>query len=172
MHQITSKSELFAAIEQIHIDCFKLCKQAIGRYLPVAGNVGVFCHYSQEYDLLTKIREELTEPSTNPNQKYYLLCEPITIRARGDMPKTAYTHLYIRKPDPSPAGRCAGDIDFVLSDEAYASLKASIVKGTIIKGAQIYDRPGWDMIELADPSIGSVAYIGTDLMTKRLRVRF
>ena len=144
----------------------------MGKYLPIAGNVGVFCHFDKEFELLTKIREELTQPSDNPNQKYYLLREPIIIPAEGDIPKATYTYLYIRKSNSSPAGRYVGDIDFVLGDNEYTSLKASLTSGKVINGAHIYDRPGWDMIELADPNISSVAYIGTGAMTKKLRVRF
>lgn len=170
--QITNTSQLFAAVEQIHLSCHKLCKQVLGRYLPIAGNIAIFCHYDEEFKLLTKIREELTEPSDNPNQKYYQLRKPIVILAKDDVPEATYTHLYIRKPDPAPEGRYTGDIDFVLDDAQYTKFKQSLIDGAVIKGVHIYDRPGWDMIELSDPNISTIAYISRKTMTEKVRVRF
>lgn len=46
---IKSQSELLEAITYIHFSCHKLLKQKIGRYLHVAGNIGVFCHDEDEY---------------------------------------------------------------------------------------------------------------------------
>ncbi len=40
-----SQNELFQAIEHIHFECYKLCKNSFGYYLPNAGNTRVFCHY-------------------------------------------------------------------------------------------------------------------------------
>lgn len=97
---IENKDQLLEAIKYIHLACHQLCKQSFGNYLPNAGNMGVFTHYNDEYDRLTKLREELTLPSDNPNQKYYQLHNPIVISAEGDIPETTYTYLYIRKPDP------------------------------------------------------------------------
>lgn len=37
---IKSKEELLKAIEHIHIESYKLCKQSFGHYLPNAGNMG------------------------------------------------------------------------------------------------------------------------------------
>jgi len=106
--------QLLNIIHEIHIDCFKLCGEALGKYLPIAGNVGVFCQSEKDYDLFTKIREEITYPSTNPNQKYYELKQPIITSPLGDVPQTVYTHLYVRKPSSdSPE---VGDVDFVLAD--------------------------------------------------------
>ena len=42
---IKDKAELIEAIKHIHFECFKLCKEAFDKYLPVAGNVGLFFHY-------------------------------------------------------------------------------------------------------------------------------
>ncbi len=54
---IKNQAKLEEAIQHIHFACFQLCKQALGRYLPVAGNVGVFCHYDDEYAYLTELRK-------------------------------------------------------------------------------------------------------------------
>ena len=80
---IKNKDKLFEAIEYIHFSCFKLCKEAFGKYLPIAGNIGVFCHYNNEYEFLTKLREELTEKSDNFNQKYYHFHNSIIISQKG-----------------------------------------------------------------------------------------
>ena len=69
---ITSKHELLRAIEYTHFACFELCKRYFGRYLPVSGNVGIFCHYEDEFVLLTKLREELTEKYFHWNQNIFV----------------------------------------------------------------------------------------------------
>ena len=52
---INSKEELLEAIRHTHLECHKLCKQSLGKYLPAAGNVGIFCHYDKEYEYLTDL---------------------------------------------------------------------------------------------------------------------
>jgi len=166
---IKDKEQLLEAIKHVHFSCFKLCKQAFGVYLPVAGNVGVFCHYPDEYRFLTKLREELTKQSDNFNQKYFRLHEPIIIPAKDGVPETAYTYLYIRRPDQYRAQ--AGDVDFVLEDEKYDELKKSLSTGAEINGAKIFDRPDLDMVELSNPDIDALAYISTRAMTEKVRVK-
>jgi hypothetical protein len=170
MKEEKTKKQMFELVNKIHFGCFNLCKDAIGVYLPVAGNVGIFCQSEEEFKAFTKIRKEITEPSNNPDQKYYRLVQPIIISAVNDIPQTIYTHLYIRKPSAdSPE---AGDIDFVLSDGEYFSLKQKITEGIKIKGASIYDRPGWDNIEIRNSNINALAYISTQKMAEKVRTKF
>lgn len=166
---IKSKEELLKAIEHIHFACYELCKQSFDKYLPNAGNMGVFCHYDDEYNFLTKLREELTEPSDNIDQKYFRLFEPINIPRKGDVPETVYTYLYIRKPDPYR--HHAGDVDFYLDNAAYSELKKSLKDGKVIKGARVFPRPDLDMIELYDPDIDALGYVSTSRMTEQVRVK-
>lgn len=166
---IENEEQLLEAIEYVHFECHKLCKKVFGEYLPVAGNIGIFCHYDNEYKFLTKLREELTEKSNNWNQKYFLLHEPIIMPAKDDVPETTYTYLYIRQPyQNSPR---VGDVDFVLSDNKYIELKESLLKGVKITGAKIFDRPDLDMIELSDPDIDALAYVSTKDMTENVRIK-
>lgn len=166
---IKNKEELYEAIKHIHFSCYELCKQSFGKYLPSAGNMGVFCHYDDEYNTLIKIREQITESSDNFNQKYFRLLEPITILARGDVPETTYTHLYIRKPDPYR--HHAGDVDFFLESEEYNQLKNSLLNGKIMKGTRVFDRADLDMIELYNPDIDALAYVSTHKMAEKVRVK-
>ena len=167
---IKNKEELFGAIKHIHFEAHKLCKQSFGYYLPNnAGNLGVFCHYDDEYETLINIKKELTEPSDNPNQKYFTLLKPIIIQAQGDVPETTYTHLYIRKPDPYR--HQVGDVDFYLESEEFKKLKAELFVGKKMKGARVFDRPDLDMIELYDPDIDVLAYVSTESMSKAVRVK-
>lgn len=166
---IQSQDQLMEAIKHTHFECFKLCKEAFGKYLPVAGNMGIFCHYNNEYEFLTKLREEMTEKSDNFNQKYFRLHEPIVIPAQGDVPETTYTYLYIRRPDQYRAQ--VGDVDFVIDDNGYIDLKESLQNGAQINGAKIFDRPDLDMVELSDPDIDALAYISTQAMTEKVRVK-
>lgn len=166
---IESKDKLIEAIRYIHFACHKLCKQSFGEYLPSAGNMGVFCHYENEYEQLVAIRKELTEPSNDPNQKYYKLYDPIVIPVEDDVPETTYTHLYIRKPDPYR--HHVGDIDFYLEPEQYAELKQSLLNGKIIKGARVFPRNDLDMIELYDPDVDALGYVSTNTMTEKVRIK-
>ncbi len=166
---IKDEDQLREAIEYLHFACFELCKQSLGRYLPVAGNIGVFCHYDDEYELLTQVRKGLTEESDNVNQKYYHLHDPIVVPAKGDVPETTYTYLYIRKPDPYRSH--VGDVDFVLDIQEYEELKSSLLNGKVVKGARVFDRPDLDMVELYDPDVDALGYISTEKMTEQVRVK-
>jgi len=166
---IQDELQLLEAIKHIHFSCYKLCKQSMGKYLPNAGNIGVFCHYDDEYKLLTNIRRRLTEPSNNPNQKYFRLHQPIVVPAQNDVPETTHTHLYIRRPDPYR--HHIGDIDFYLEPEKYAELKQSLLAGKKIRGARVFERTDLDMIELYDPDIDALGYISTNEMSEAVRVK-
>lgn len=166
---IQNEAVLFEAIKHIHLSCYSLCKQSFGEYLPNAGNMGVFCHYDDEYAALIKIREALAEESDNVDQKYFRLHQPIIIPAQDDVPETTYTHLYIRKPDPYR--HHVGDVDFYLDPEKYTALKQSMLAGKKIQGARVFDRVDLDMIELYDPDIDALAYVSTEKMTEDVRVK-
>jgi hypothetical protein len=165
---IENKERLLEAIEYTHFKCFELCKKVLGRYLPVAGNIGIFCHYDDEYKFLTELREQLTEKTDNWNQKYYRLHKPIKIPAHEDVPDTVYTYLYIRRPDQH---REVGDVDFVLNNKEYRELKNTLLKGIEIKGMKIFDRPGLDLIGLFDPDIDTLSFIGTKNMAENVKVK-
>lgn len=166
---IKSEQELFEAIKHIHFACYKLCKQSFDKYLPNAGNIGVFCHYNEEYDYLIDVRKKLTESSDNLNQKYYKLHKPIVISQKDDIPETTYTYLYIRKPDPYR--HHVGDVDFYLDPEQYETLKKEMLAGKEVKGARVFDRPDLDMIELYDPDVDALGYISTEKMSQAVRVK-
>ncbi len=166
---IKNEQELLEAIKHTHFACFELCKKAFNKYFPVAGNMGVFCHYNDEYKFLIELRKKLTEESDNLNQKYFRLHNSIVIPAREDVPETIYTYLYIRRPDQYRAQ--VGDVDFMIGDKEYGELKESLQKGSQINGANIFDRPDLDMVELSDPDIDALAYVSTRAMTEKVRVK-
>ena len=166
---INNEVDLLKAVRYIHFACYKLCKQSFGKYLPNAGNIGIFCHYEDEHKRLTKIREKLTERSDNLNQKYFRLHKPITIPKKGDIPETTYTYLYIRKPDPYRSQ--VGDVDFYLEPKKYKKLKTEMLKGKKVKGARVFDRPDLDMIELYDPDSDALGYVSTEKMSEAVRVK-
>jgi hypothetical protein len=166
---IKSQEDLLKAIEHIHFSCFKLCKDSFGEYLPVAGNMGVFCHYENEYKFLLEIREKITEHSDDPKQKYFKLLEPIVIHAQGDVPDTTYTHLYIRKPDIYRAQ--VGDVDFMLDEHKYLELKKSLQEDVVMSGARVFERPDLDMVELYNPDVDALGYVSPPEMTQKVRVK-
>lgn len=166
---IRSEEELLEAIKFIHFACYKLCKQSFGEYLPNSGNVGVFCHYDDEFQYLIDVRKKLTEASDNVDQKYFRLHEPIIIHAEDDVPETTYTYLYIRKPDPYR--HHVGDVDFYLEESEYRKLKEEMITGKQVKGARVFERPDLDMIELYDPDVDALGYVSTNKMTETVRVK-
>ena len=166
---IENNDRLLEAIQYVHLKCSELCKKVYGKYLPVAGNIGIFCHYDDEYAFLTKLRESLTDLSDNWNQKYYRLHEPISVPNCRDVPGTTYTYLYIRKPDQEKSQ--VGDVDFVLDKNEYLELKESLLQGKQKKGMKIFDRPGLDLIELFDTNIDTISFIGTEYIAKSVRVK-
>ena len=161
---IRDQKALMRAVRHVHFACHELCKQSFGEYLPVTGTIGVFCHYDDEYKHLTNLRQSLTDPSDNWNQKYFRLYQPITISAKGDVPEATYTYLYIRHPDPYRFQ--VGDVDFYLPPGQYDQAKELLKTGQTLKGARIY--PGdMDMIELYNPDVDCCAYILNKTMTQR-----
>ena len=166
---IQSQDGLLEAMKYIHLACHKLCEQSFGTYLPNAGNMGVFCHYDDEYARLVEIRQRIAKPSDDPNQKYFELYEPIIIPAEADVPETTYTHLYIRRPDIYRAQ--VGDIDFYVEQTEYDKLKQSLVDGAKIEGARIFPRSDLDMIELYDPDVDTLAYVSTSVMSEKVRIK-
>jgi len=156
---IQNEAQMMEAIKHIHFACHALCKQSMGKYLPVAGNIGIFCHYEDEYIFLKNLQAELTDLSKSVYGKYFLFHKPIVIPAKGDISKTIYSYLYIRKPDPNKPQ--VGDMDFYLEPEKYAKLKQSLIDGKIIKGARVLpNRPDLDLIELYDSEIDVLGFIG------------
>ncbi|PIQ68886.1 MAG: hypothetical protein COV91_01595 [Candidatus Taylorbacteria bacterium CG11_big_fil_rev_8_21_14_0_20_46_11] len=121
---IKSEEELQKAIEYTQRTCFELCKKVLGNYLPVAGNMGIFCHFDDEYAFLTDVRKKLTIEADNWNQKYFRLHDPIVVPEGEGVPRAVYTYLYIRKPDQHTE---VGDVDFVLDSGKYLELKNSLV---------------------------------------------
>lgn len=164
---IKNKAQLFKAIEYIHFESYRLCKQNLGYFLPVAGNIGVFCHYEEEFERLIKIRKELTDLNDNWNQKYFRLHKPIFIPVKNSIPETTYTYLYIRKPDATHPQ--VGDMDFYLEPSKYKELKQSLLLGKIMKGTKIFARSDLDLIELSDPESDVCAFIGQKTMTENVR---
>lgn len=166
---ITSKSTLFEAIKHIHVSSYTLCYNSFWKYLKNAGNIGIFCHYDEEYNTLKSIQTELVYPSDNPNQKYYTLKTPITIPEENNIPEATYTHLYIRKPDPYR--HHVGDLDFFLEESFYRKVKQDLLGGKITSWARVFERKDLDMIELYNPDIDVLAYMSTEKMTQNVRVK-
>lgn len=158
---IKNKEELLKVIEHLHVSCNKICKQAFGEYLPVAGNIGIFCHYEDEFVFLTKLREELTDRNDNWNQKYYKLLEPIKISQKNEIPEAIYTYLYIRRPDETKPQ--VGDIDFVMGKNLFDKLK----KINKMNNVEVFYRPDLDMFRLSTRDTDVLPYITTTFMTEK-----
>ena len=165
---MNDENKFMELIHSIHIVCAGLVAESTGKYLPVAGNIAVFCQNDSEYERFSVVGCKLTQPSANPNQKYFRLKESITI-ADSDMPAATYEYLYVRKPaTDSPE---AGDIDFTMDETSYYQLKQMVIQGEVLN-ASVYERPGWDMVELKCEGTNGLSYICTQSMADKVRVKF
>ena len=162
---IKNEEQMMEAIKYTHFSCFELCKNVFGTYLPASGNIGIFCHYDDEYVFLTKLREELTDVNDNWNQKYFRLHKPIIIPKKGDVPETTYTYLYIRRPDKDKPE--VGDVDLVLEKDKFEELKNISIDSNKINGVDIFYRPDLDMLRLSAPGIDVLPYITTTFMNQK-----
>ncbi len=138
--------------------------------MPVAGNIGVFCQSEEEYEKFEEVRKGLIKPSDNSKRKYFKLKEPVVIEAASDTPKAIYRYLYVRKPETTPFGSYLGDIDFVMEPGEYKIFRDSVAAGKV-RGAKLFDRPGWDTVQITDPEISSVAFVSTKEFAEKVRVR-
>jgi len=160
---IKNKDQLFEAIKYTHFASFKLCQKALGKYLPVAGNIGIFCHYQEEFKFLTKLGKELTDSNFSFNGKYFRLHEPLVITAKDDIPETTYEYLYIRRPDKFRAQ--VGDLDFVVDKNEYTKiLEAKKVMGNV----EISDRPDLGMCEFSHPDFDVLVYLTTKTVAQAM----
>ncbi len=158
MSPILHEDQLHHALAHIHKACHTLCFQTLHTYLPVAGNIGIFSHSEEEYEALTTIQANLTDSLDAVYGKYYRLHSPISIQINGEIPSAIYTHLYIRKPDPNKPQ--IGDLDFYLESKAYAELKQYVLGGTVLGARILPNRPELDLIELYDPKLDALGYVG------------
>jgi histidine triad (HIT) family protein len=166
---IKRKDEMMEAIKYLHIQSYKMCKTTFDRYLDISGNIGIFCHYDEEYNFLKTIQAEMCYPSEDKNTKYFELREPIVFEEENSIPRTTYTHLYIRKPDIYRSQ--VGDIDFYLPEQEYQKLKQEMLDGKVMKDARIFPRPDLDMIELFNPDIDVLTYVSTLKMSEKVRLK-
>lgn len=165
---ITSKTSLEECIRYVHEACHRLCYKHFGEYLPVSSNIGVFCHYQDEFAYLTKLREELTDSNIHYNNKYFKLHEPIHIPAKNGIPAATYKYLYIRKPDPYRPQ--VGDVDFVLEPTRHKALADTLDTEEFKNDARMFGRLAENMIELWNPDYDVASYIvteGIDLKVNR-----
>lgn len=162
---IQSEAEFLASLKYIHEVSNKLCGLALGKHLPVAENIGYFCHYLEEYEFLTSLREQMTISDINYNQKYFQLKNEISFGKSPESPAATYKYLYVRQPDPYRAQ--VGDIDFVLEPKAFQELKQRIADTPDSNPfARIYPEARLDMIELSHPDIDVLAYVVNSPMTE------
>lgn len=163
-----SIEDLNARISLIHTACHTLCQKAFGQTLPVAGNIGVFCHEFKEYEVLQSIVSKNILPDDHWNHKYYRLRSPIIIPASSSIPQSIYTYLYIRPPDDSH--KQAGDVDFVIPKDRMDALKQELSShACAIPGLSLLEqRPDLDLLSLSDPSLPVLSLLGTRTITEQI----
>ena len=154
---IKDEKTLKEALYYTHTQCYRLCYEAMREYLPVVGNIGIFCHYEEEYETLTQISQQITDQNDAMHGKYFKLYNPITFAKEGDIPEAEYTYLYIRQPDPYR--HHVGDVDFHLNSDSYSKMKTELQNSKNIPCARVFPRGEPDMIELHHPNIDALGYI-------------
>ena len=165
-----NQEDLTHKLEYIYKGCKELLNLVMKKDYVSSGNIAIFAQSEDEFNILNDLKKQITKVSENPNQKYFELIEPITFK-HNDYPSDTFTHLYIRKFDPTDYGKYLGDIDFVCSDEEYKVLREQVQNG-LFNGAEIYGRPGWDNIQISSTDYGVLPYLGTLEMAIKARVKF
>jgi len=165
-----NQKDLTQKLEHIYKGSKELLNLVMGKDYKSSGNIAIFAQSDDEFQILNKLKNQVTKPSENPNQKYFELIEPITFKY-NDYPADTFTHLYIRKFDPSDYGKYLGDIDFVCRDEEYKVLREQVQSG-LFNGAEIYGRPGWDNIQISSKDYDVLPYLGPLEMAIKARVKF
>jgi hypothetical protein len=143
---ISSKKELFDAVDYVIEQSLLLSQKVINQELPI-DYLTVFAHYEAEYDKLVEIVKELGELSEANNGIKVALNEKITNRGQN------IGHLRIRQPDPYRAQ--VGCCDF--SVQNYKDFKQTHLSGN--KNLRLIQRPNYEMIEFFDPDFDVLAYI-------------
>jgi len=163
----TEQTRLIDRLKEVNAACQEIIKEALHHPLPVAGNIAVFCQSETEYEVFKQVAESIANPSDNPAQKYLELKKPLVFSYKDT--DSTYNFLYVRAPAAdSPE---AGDVDFVLNQAEYTELKRRVSQAGVA-GASVYERPGWDMVEIRNPRINALPYVCTQEMAEKVRVRF
>lgn len=165
---ITTELGLMEALKYLHETSHQLCKQVYGEYLPVRGNVGIFCHDYDEFTRLTELRKNLAHETPNYNSKYFPLKQPITFAEKDGIPAATYEYLYIRQVDPYRSQ--VGDVDFIVTPDVFNRYNGTLTVDIFAKGARIFGRPEENMIELWLPAYDVICYIAETKMTECISV--
>ncbi len=164
-----TKDQLINKVKYIYNQCSNLINESIGFIPEAASNVAIFCQSEDEYRELQQLADTLVIPSNNPRQKYFQLRDSIAIQDEGVAPSAVFSWLYIRKPAQDTPE--SGDIDYVLNQSDYDTLKREVLNHTIRNGS-VYDRIGWDMIEFRNEQYDGIPYICTLAMAEKVRLKF
>lgn len=143
---IRSESELMKALQYLHETSHRLCKEVYGDYLPVRGNIGIFCHDYDEFKYLTELRKNLTSDHPNYKGKYFPLKQPISFREKNGIPSATYEYLYIRQVDPYRSQ--VGDVDFQTALDGFNAYRQALNTTVFTNGARIFGREVRMLLEL------------------------
>ena len=144
---ITNKDQLLEAIDYVAQQTTQLSTKITGREYPI-GYLTIFSHYSDEFDGLIKIVQNLGVQDGANNGFSFLLHKPIVL-LRGDL-----TRVRIRKPDPYRMQ--VGCDDFVVPD--FIEFRNEFLD-THPDNLRLIKRPEHEMIEFFDPSFDVLAYV-------------
>jgi hypothetical protein len=143
---ITSEAALREAMHYLIGQEALLSSKAVDQILPIT-YLTIFAHYTDEYDDLVKIVEDLGDVSDASNGIKSKLHDPIAAGGQE------IHELRIRKPDPyrMQVGCC----DFGAED--YQTFKNAHLNGN--NNLRLIERPDYEMIEFFDPDFDVLAYV-------------
>jgi len=163
---------LLDRISTLHISAYKITTALLHTELANAGNIGIFCQDDEEYEYFLGLQKEIALVNQNPLQKYFPLKKSIVLPSPITRRSIYYTHLYIRKPDPSIYGRNLGDIDFYVSQKDYDEIKSRVELG-LLRNTDMYLQTGvGELIQIQDIENRVLAYISTRDITEKIRFRY
>ncbi|MEI6728370.1 MAG: hypothetical protein WCK98_01885 [bacterium] len=161
---------LHERIEIVHKGAYNVCHEIFGEVFKNSGNIGIFCQTENEYKTFEQLATQLTKKSTDLNQKYFELLEPIKLDFTNET--ISYTHLYIRKPEANNYGKNLGDIDFRLDKIKFESIYEKVLNKTLDPRVGIYIYKNLTMLEVKDLSTPALAYLAVPGTAEKMRFRF
>ncbi len=143
---INNKKELTGAVEYVADETSKLAEKIVGKTLPIK-SLTIFSHSQEEFELLSRLLEEMGKPFNFNNGPRVELFEPIKVG------NNSITHLRIRKPDNErPQVGCN---DF---ETDYNAFKNEFLE-KFPENLRLIKRPEYEMIEFFSPEFDVLAYV-------------
>ncbi len=153
-----TKDELIKLVQEIVAEAKSLSAKHTDQAHAPVNYACVFSQSENAFEKLLKIASHMGRVVQETKMGPVLQIEPIETTA-GFLEV-----LKIRKPDLNRPEK--GDADFTVED--YQEFKTRYLKQT---GFSLIERPGMEMVELADPSFSALAYYSYPILSDSLKLK-